>query len=148
MQLHQLKKIKKQKSSRRVGRGGKKGTYSGKGLKGQRSRAGRRFRPAIRELVKRYPKLRGHHLGSNPKFQKPKPVIFNLSDIEKKFKAGEKVCPETLVEKGILGKKIKKGMKIKILGKGEASCALEFENCLVSKKTREKIEKAGGTIKA
>jgi len=148
MQLHQLKKIKKQKKSKRVGRGGKKGTYSGKGLKGQRSRAGRKFKPAIRELIKRYPKLRGHRLGSKPKFQKPRPVAFNLADIDKKFKAGEKVCPETLIERGIIRRMIKRGMRVKILSKGEISCALEFENCLISKQAKEKIEKAGGTIKA
>jgi len=41
MQLHQLKPNHKKKSRKRVGRGGKKGTYSGKGMKGQKSRAGK-----------------------------------------------------------------------------------------------------------
>ena len=148
MQLHELKSFTKSKKSKRVGRGGKRGTYSGKGIKGQRSRAGRRFQPAIRELIKRYPKLRGHRLGSKPKFQKPKAFILNLLDIDKNFKAGEKVTPQILIEKGILRKISKKGMKVKILAKGEISHALEFENCLVSKTAKEKIEKAGGTIKA
>jgi large subunit ribosomal protein L15 len=148
MQLHELKTVGKSKKSRRVGRGGKRGTYSGKGIKGQRSRAGRRYKPAIRELIKRYPKLRGHRLGSKPKFQKPRAVVFNLMDIEKKFKAGEKVNPQTLIEKGILRKILKRGIKVKILAKGEISHPLEFENCLVSKTAKEKIEKAGGKIKA
>ena len=148
MQLHELKAIKKAKRSRRIGRGGKRGTYSGKGMKGQRSRAGRKFKPVIRELVKRYPKLRGHRLGLKPKFRKPKPIVLNLADIEKGFKAGEKVSPQTLIEKGILRTMIKKGNRIKILSKGEISSALEFENCLVSKTAKEKIEKAGGIIKA
>ncbi|HXK32284.1 MAG: 50S ribosomal protein L15 [Candidatus Nealsonbacteria bacterium RBG_13_38_11] len=148
MQLHELKPIGKLKKSKRVGRGGKRGTYSGKGMKGQRSRAGRRFQPAIRELIKRYPKLRGHHLGSKPKFKKPKPEILNLTDIEKKFKTGEKVSPQTLIEKGILHKISKRGVNVKILAKGEISRALEFENCLVSKTAKEKIEKAGGKINA
>jgi len=87
-------------------------------------------------------------LGSKPKFQKPRPVAFNLADIDKKFKAGEKVCPETLIERGIIRRMIKRGMRVKILSKGEISCALEFENCLISKQAKEKIEKAGGTIKA
>ncbi len=146
MQLHELKPIGKSKKSKRVGRGGKRGTYSGKGMKGQRSRAGRRFQPAIRELIKRYPKLRGHHLGLKPKFKKPKPEILNLTDIEKKFKTGEKVSPQTLIEKGILHKISKRGINVKILAKGEISHALEFENCLVSKTAKEKIEKAGGKI--
>lgn len=59
MQIHQLKPIHKPKKKKRVGRGGKKGTYSGKGMKGQKSRAGKRFKPMIRELIKRYPKLKG-----------------------------------------------------------------------------------------
>jgi len=59
MQLHELKPIHKLKKRKRVGRGGKKGTYSGRGIKGQKSRAGRKLKPAIRELIKRYPKIRG-----------------------------------------------------------------------------------------
>ncbi len=49
----------KEKSKKRVGRGGKRGTYSGRGIKGQKSRAGRKMRPAIRDLIQRTPKLRG-----------------------------------------------------------------------------------------
>ena len=60
MQLHQLRPKHKLKKKKRIGRGGKRGTYSGRGIKGQRSRAGRKFAPAIRELIKRYPKLRGY----------------------------------------------------------------------------------------
>ena len=59
MQIHQLKIIHKMKRKKRVGRGGKKGTYSGKGIKGQKSRAGKRFKPMIRDVIKRYPKLKG-----------------------------------------------------------------------------------------
>lgn len=60
MQLHELKPIHKKKRSKRIGRGGKKGTYAGRGVKGQKSRAGRRLKPLVRELIKRYPKLRGY----------------------------------------------------------------------------------------
>jgi len=59
MQLHEIQPIHKNKSKKRVGRGGKRGTYSGRGLKGQKSRAGRKIRPAIRDLMQRTPKLRG-----------------------------------------------------------------------------------------
>jgi len=45
MQLHQLKPKNKLKKAKRIGRGGKRGTYSGKGIKGQRSRAGAKIRP-------------------------------------------------------------------------------------------------------
>jgi large subunit ribosomal protein L15 len=72
MQLHQLKPIHKLKKRKRVGRGGKKGTYSGRGIKGQKARAGRRLKPAIRELIKRYPKLRGYKFKSKIKNQNAK----------------------------------------------------------------------------
>jgi large subunit ribosomal protein L15 len=35
MQIHELKPTHKTKSKKRIGRGGHKGTYSGKGMKGQ-----------------------------------------------------------------------------------------------------------------
>ena len=60
MQLHDLKPNYKSKEKKRVGRGGKKGTYSGKGMKGQKSRAGRKLEPPVRGLIKRYHKLRGY----------------------------------------------------------------------------------------
>ena len=41
MQLHQINPTFKKKSRKRVGRGGKKGTYSGRGMKGQKSRSGK-----------------------------------------------------------------------------------------------------------
>jgi len=59
MQLHELQPTNKKKTKKRVGRGGKRGTYSGRGIKGQKSRAGRKIRPAIRDLMQRTPKLRG-----------------------------------------------------------------------------------------
>lgn len=60
MQLHQLKPLHPNKRPKpRVGRGGKRGTYSGRGQKGQRARAGHRIRPASRDLLQRLPKLRG-----------------------------------------------------------------------------------------
>ena len=56
MQIHELRPKHKNKSKKRVGRGGKKGTYSGRGGKGQTARAGSKVKPLIRELIKRYPK--------------------------------------------------------------------------------------------
>lgn len=64
MQLHQLKPNNKKRKAKRVGRGGKRGTYSGKGMKGQKSRSGRKFEPIVRGLIKRYPKLRGYKFKS------------------------------------------------------------------------------------
>ncbi len=59
MQLYELKPSHKNKKHKRVGRGGKRGTTSGGGTKGQKSRAGHRIRPAERDLIQRLPKLKG-----------------------------------------------------------------------------------------
>ena len=145
MQLHQLKPKHKLKTKKRIGRGGKKGSYSGRGMKGQRSRAGHRFEPIIRGLIKRYPKLRGYRF--KPKTQNIKLVVLNLNILEKKFNSGEKIIPKVLLEKGIISTIKGKLPKVKILAEGKLTKALIIENCQFSKQTKEKIEKAGGSIK-
>ena len=142
MQLHQLKPQHKRKTRKRIGRGGKRGTYSGRGQKGQKSRAGASFKPVIRGFIKRYPKLRGYRF--NPISSKP--VVINLSVLEKEFNDQETVNPETLIKKGIVDKIKGKIPKIKILGQGELTKSLSFENCLVSEKAKEKIKKAKGNV--
>jgi len=74
MQLHQIKPLNKRKSKRRVGRGGKRGTYCGRGMKGQRARTGAKVRPEIRDLIKKIPKIRGYRFKrkSRPKPKKNK----------------------------------------------------------------------------
>ena len=57
MMIHELPSIKKR--AQRIGRSGKRGSYSGRGVKGQKSRSGRRLRPAERDLILRIPKMRG-----------------------------------------------------------------------------------------
>ena len=146
MQLHQLRPKHKLKKKKRVGRGGKRGTYSGKGMKGQKSRAGRRFQPVIRELIKRYPKLRGYRHQTRSQALGLEPQVLNLSLLEKKFEAGEKISPKSLLEKGLIRRIRGRTPQVKILGEGDVKKALTVEGCLVSKGVREKIEKAGGTI--
>jgi large subunit ribosomal protein L15 len=147
MQLHQLKPIHKFKKPKRVGRGGKKGTYSGRGIKGQKARSGARFKPLIREFLKRYPKLRGYRFKSRIKNQKSKIVILNLEMLEKKFNTAERVTPEILLERRLIAKIKGRMPKVKILGKGEITKTLIIEGCDISKQAKEKIEKAGGTVK-
>ncbi len=142
MQIHQLKPKTKSKAKKRVGRGGKKGTYSGKGNKGQKSRAGAKFKPLIRGWIKRYPKLRGYRFNVQTKT-----AVINLDVLEKKFNAGDIVSPSILVEKKIIRRAT--GSKIplvKILSGGEISKSLTVKECKVSKKAKEKIEKAQGKI--
>jgi large subunit ribosomal protein L15 len=138
MQLHQLKRETKIKKKKRVGRGGKKGTYSGRGIKGQKSRAGRKLKPIIREILKKYPKLRGYRF----KEKKDDYEIVNLDILDKKFEAGTLITPQLLKEKNI----IKREVKVKILGKGELKKKLIFKGFLFSKKARDKILKQGGEI--
>ena len=147
MQLHQLKPIHRQGRGKRIGRGGKRGFTSGRGAKGQRARAGRKFQPLIRQIIKRYPKLRGYRQKLKFKNEKLKITILNLEVLEKKFNAGEKITPEVLVEKKIIRRIKGRIPEVKILGGGEIKKSLIIENCQVSKSVKEKIEKAGGTIK-
>jgi len=142
MQIHQLKPNPKWRNKKRVGRGGSKGTYSGRGLKGQNSRAGRKLQPIIRNIIKRYPKLRGYDFTPSSR----RPIIVNLSKIEKKFEDGAKITPQALVEKRIIKNFLQRMPKVKILGTGEMKKKFVFENCLVSKSAKEKIEKAGGEV--
>ena len=146
MQLHQLKPRHVKKRRKRVGRGGKKGTYSGRGVKGQSSRAGRKFQPAVRELIKRYPKLRGTRLRQGFGGQ-AKPQVINLDILEKKFAAGETVSPQVLLEKRIIRRIRGRVPEVKILGDGKLAKSLTVENCLISKQAAEKIKAADGTIK-
>ena len=104
MQLHQIKPLHKEKKKKRIGRGGKRGTYSGRGMKGQKSRSGHRFQPVIKELIKRYPKLRGYKFRSKSKTNKTNSIVLNLATLEKKFSAEEKITPAILLEKRIIRK--------------------------------------------
>lgn len=142
MQLHQLKPKYKSKKSKRVGRGGKRGTYSGKGQKGQTSRSGARIRPALRDLIKKIPKLRGYRY----KRKGRKTVEINLDVLGKEFLPGEKVTPQILLKRGMV-QRIKGVLpEIKLLGDGVLEKKLLVERCKFSKKAKEKIEAAGGKV--
>ena len=143
MQIHELKRKHKNKDKKRVGRGGKKGTYSGKGNKGQSSRAGRKMVPIIRELIKRYPKLKGYRAFTLPEDT----AVVNLEVLEKNTKDGETINPENLIKKGLISNIKGRTPKVKILGTGKITKKLVIENCKFSKSAKEAIEKAGGSIK-
>ncbi len=143
MQLHELKPKHKPRKKKVIGRGGKRGTYSGRGTKGQKARAGRKFPPVIRELIKRYPKLRGYRF----RFKKNEMTPVSIEVLEKMAEVGEIINPEYLIKKRIIRKIKGKNPKVKILGKEKLTKKLTIENCRVSKQAKEIIEKAGGTIK-
>ncbi|HNY35846.1 MAG TPA: uL15m family ribosomal protein [Candidatus Pacearchaeota archaeon] len=143
MQLHELKQNTTFKKKKRVGRGGKKGTYCGGGGKGQKGRAGAKFKPIIRGWIKRYPKLRGYNFNTQTEVSS-----VNLDVLEEIFESNTVINPEVLVAKRIIRKVDGKIPTIKILGTGEIKKSLTIEGCLVSKTTIEKIEKAGGKVVA
>lgn len=128
MQLHQLKPAHRQYPKPRVGRGGKRGTTSGRGQKGQKSRAGHRIRPAERDYIQRLPKLRGQKNRADKTLE-----IINVDDLEKRT-AGNILDKDTLP--GI----------DKILGDGEVKRAFTVKGLLLSKSAKKKIESAGGRI--
>ena len=114
MQLHNLKRNKTNRKAKQVGRGGTRGKTSGRGTKGQNARAGRKKRPEMRDVIKRFPKLRGR--GKNfLKSRQIKPLAINLSRVRIHFKEGEEINAKTLLEKGLIKTKNGKLPKVKIL---------------------------------
>ncbi len=162
MQLHQLKPAYKKKSRQRVGRGGKGGTYAGRGLKGQKARAGRKPRPGFAggdtPLSRRLPKQRGSvgkvkiRRGSKSSKFLAKLTVLNIKDIEKEFsaksgpvssgKAKEIVSQQSLLKKGLIDKIGSRIPQVKILGKGEIKKKLEFKGVKLSKSVQEKVRKS------
>lgn len=140
MQLHQIKSKITKKDKKRIGRGGKRGTYSGRGIKGQKARAGRKMRPELRDIIKKLPKKRGYRFPAI----REKAAVVNLWVIEKKFGENEKITPQTLFAKGVIKKIGGKLPKVKLLASGEISKKLLVAECQISKQVKEKIEKAGG----
>jgi large subunit ribosomal protein L15 len=152
LNLHTLRPAQERKTKKRVGRGlgSGKGRYSGRGIKGQKSRAGSHYMPAGFEggqmpVDMRAPKLRGNTsadampIGPFRTYSQP----VNLRDLEARFEAGAEVTPETLKAAGLIGSVRKDG---KILGSGDLSKKLQVSAHSFSKSAREKIEGAGGSI--
>lgn len=144
MQAHDLKPPKGAKHARkRVGRGNAAGTgtYSGRGLKGQKSRAGNKprrfFEGGQTRLMKRLPRKRGFR---NPFRVEYSPV--NLSDLEA-FEAKTEVTPELLKEKRIL-RSLRK--PVKVLATGELTKPLTVHAHKFSMTAKERIEAAGGSV--
>jgi len=138
MIINELKIKSKKRGIKRIGRGGKRGTYSGRGQKGQKSRSGHKIRPAERDLLQRIPKMRGFK--NKPKKESSFPL--NIDKIEKLGLV--EISISSLKEVGVLSSKFKG--KVKILGKGEIKKTVVVKNIAVSKEAKNKIEKAGGKV--
>lgn len=130
------------KKRKRVGRGNASGTgtYSGKGLKGQKSRSGVSGlkRLGMKQTLLRTPKARGF------KSLKPKAQVINVFQLNKFYKDSEVVNAKTLYKNGLISDI--KG-SVKILGNGSLEVKnLEFQNITLSDSAKEKIEKLGGKL--
>lgn len=125
------------KKRKEVGRGGKRGTYSGRGMKGQRSRSGVSGLKALglRQMLLSTPKSRGF------KSIHPKLPAINISLLEKYFDNGEIVDYKKLAQK----KLIEKGNKqYKILGSGKLTKKLTVFADGFSASAKSAIESVGG----
>ena len=151
LNLSNIQPAQERVDRKRVGRGPGSGTgrYSGRGIKGQKSRAGSHKMRAGFEggQMPIYMRL-GKNRGSTSKDAMPvgpfrtETVPVNIRDLDR-FDAGAEVTPESLVEKRLI-KNTK--IDVKLLGTGEISKSLTVRVHAVSATAREKIEKAGGTV--
>jgi large subunit ribosomal protein L15 len=127
---------------KRVGRGNGSGhgTYSGRGCKGQKSRAGYRMRPGFEggqlPLIKRLPRKRGFTNIFRTEYSTVH--IGKLST----FEAGSEVTPEQLLAAGMV-----KSLRnpIKILADGDINHPITVKANKFSASAKAKIEAAGGT---
>src|ERR671916_97915 len=150
--LHSLKPNKgARKPRKRVGRGegSNGGKTAGRGHKGAGARAGNkdrtRFEGGQMPLHMRMRKLRGPTKKMSMPFEPfrthTQPV--NLDDLEARFDDGAEVTLETLREKGLAKRK---GVAVKVLGRGELNKKLTVHAHKFSATARERIEAAGGTV--
>ena len=151
LNLSNLQPAQARKERKRIGRGmgSGKGRYSGRGIKGQKSRSGSHamragFEGGQMPLHMRTAKLRGNTskdaMPVGPFRTYTQPV--NLRDLER-FDTGEEVTPETLKAKGLI-RSVRKD--VKLLGVGELSKKLTITVHAASATAREKVEAAGGSL--
>lgn len=152
LNLSNLTPAQPRKARKRVGRGlgSGKGRYSGRGIKGQKSRAGSNKMPAGFEggqmpIDMRVGKLRGNTsadampIGPFRTYSQP----VNVGSLEERFDAGADVTLEALKAAGLVAKL---SVDVKILGEGELTKKLSVTAHSFSKSAAEKIEAAGGTV--
>jgi large subunit ribosomal protein L15 len=149
LSLSTLKPASARRARKRVGRGlgSGKGRYSGRGIKGQKARAGSgKMRPGFEggqmPVYMRLGKKRGPYskdaMPMGP--HRTRVAAVNVRDLER---FDGEVTPEVLKEAGLIRNT---RVDVKILGAGELTKKLSVSAHLFSATAREKIEKAGGSI--
>ena len=131
------------RDKKRVGRGdgSRKGSFSGRGCKGQKARAGFRMKPGFEggqlPIIKRLPSQRGFTNIFKTQFD-----VVNVGQLTV-FEAGTEVDLVKLVTAGL----VKTGQKlVKILGDGEIDRPLTVKADKFTATAKAKIEAAGGKI--
>jgi large subunit ribosomal protein L15 len=153
LNLSNLKPASPRKDRKRVGRGmgSGKGRYAGRGIKGQKARAGSHkmragFEGGQMPIYMRLGKQRGPYskdampIGPHRTFM----AAVNVRDLER-FDAGAEVTPQQLAEAGLIRNA---RVEVKILGQGDLSKKLTVSAHAFSATAREKIEGAGGSVTA
>jgi large subunit ribosomal protein L15 len=152
LNLSSLKPASPRKNRKRIGRGlgSGKGRYSGRGIKGQKSRSGsNKMRPGFEGgQMPIYMRL-GKQPGATSKDAMPigphrtYAQGVNVGRLAERFEAGAEVTPEALKAARLIRST---RIDVKILGVGDLTKALTISAHGFSKSAREKIEKAGGSI--
>ena len=142
---HDLQQAEKARKNRtRVGRGDSSGngSFSGRGMKGQKSRSGKPLRPGFEggqlPLIKGLPMKRGFN-----NIFKTQYSIVNVSDLQI-FPEGTEISNKTLFEHGLISTL---RHPVKVLGNGELSNKITIEATKFTKTALEKLEKSGSTAK-
>lgn len=122
------------------GEGSGHGGTCTKGTKGLKARSGGKVPPWFEggqmPLQRRVPK-RGFVSHSRTEYQ-----VVNLDRLSK-LDAGVEVTPESLHERRLVRSRRR---PVKILGTGEISISLKVKVHAISKKARERVEQAGGSV--
>jgi large subunit ribosomal protein L15 len=152
LSLSTLRPADKRKARKRIGRGmgSGKGRYSGRGIKGQKSRAGSHrmragFEGGQMPIYMRLGKQRGNTSKDAMPVGPHRTTTQNLNvrDLERCFEAGTEVTLEVLRERGLI-KSLR--IDVKVLGQGELTKKLTVTAHRFSESAREKIEAAGGSV--
>lgn len=143
LQLHNLQVDRSvRRKSKRRGRGNASGhgSFSGRGIKGQKARAGGKSglqRRALKILLHSKPKIGGF------KSLRPKITTVNIVELQSNYNAGELVTPRNLVEKGLIDS-ISVG--VKVLGEGHLTKKLNVVANAFSESAKKAILEAGGKV--
>ena len=141
LKVHHLRPVPGSNTAKtRVGRGeGSKGKTAGRGTKGTKARYQVKvgFEGGQMPLHMRTPKLRGFKNPFRVEYQ-----VVNLDKLAELYPTGGDVTVSDLVAKGA----VRKNEKVKVLGTGDISVALNVSVDKVSGSAEQKIVAAGGTV--